>query len=179
MDFFGVTILSFFLLFSFALLFVIASTCIGFIYTNIPFIKSKKEDFEFVIRDLGINRSALIYELGSGDGHIAFHAEKLTGAKVKGFEATLWPYLVSLIKKKIKNSKAEFVFGNFFKANWSEATVIYFYLYPPIMPKVVAKIKSECKPGTVIISHDFPLSNLGEEKYYPFLKPHGIYVYRI
>ena len=42
-----------------------------------------------------------------------------------------------------------------FKADLQDADFIYCYLFPGMMGKLGAKIRSECKPGAIFISYMF------------------------
>jgi glycosyltransferase involved in cell wall biosynthesis len=92
-----------------------------------------------IFKELGITSSDVFYELGSGNGKVCFKIEKLTGAKCVGYELTRWTYLWAKIKALLLGSKSEFYRKDFFKEDWSKATAIYGYLYPPLMKRIKEK----------------------------------------
>lgn len=165
------------LAFSVLLLFVITSAFLGFLLTRVPFVPTYASDVEFFVKKLGISTKDTFYDLGSGDGKVVFLVEKLSGAKAKGFELTWWTHWLARAKKIFKKSRAQFVNRNFFKQDWSEATVIYGYLYPPLMGRVKEKFLTECKPGSIAVIRDFPFPGLEptEKIYRP--KNHELYIY--
>jgi len=167
-----------FLLFAFFIVFMISSEFLAFLMTRVPFVPTYSSDVEFFVKKLGLSSKDVFYDLGSGNGKVVFLVEKLSKAKVKGFELGLWTILFSKIKKILTNSKAEFVHGSFFKANWSKATVIYGYLYPPLMGRVEEKFLNDCKPGSIAVIRDFPFPNLKPLGIHKMPKKHEIYIYK-
>lgn len=166
------------LFFVLVLLFVISSAFLGFVITRVPFVPTYKSDVEFIVKKLSISSDDVFYDLGSGDGKVVLLVEKLSGAKVKGFELTWWTYLLARIKKVLRGSQAEFVNRNFFKQSWSEANYIYGYLYPPLMARVEEKFLADCKPGSVAVIRDFPFPNLTPVEICYMPKEHEIYIYK-
>jgi hypothetical protein len=169
--------LIFMLVFSLVVLFVITSAFLGFLQTRVPFVPTSREDVEFVVKKLALGPKDIFMDLGSGDGRVCFLVESACGAKTIGFEMTWWTHLIAKFKAKIKKSKASFYCKNFFHENWSGASVVYGYLYPPLMRQVEEKFMADCKPGTFAVIRDFP---------FPGLKPieviyrpgnHEIYIY--
>lgn len=171
-------VLFFFLVFALLLLFVISSAFWGFLITRVPYVRTAKKDIEFIANELNILSSDIFYDLGSGDGKVCFLINKLTGAKCVGFELTWWTYALSALKSKLKNQNVKFEMQDFFKSDWSEATIIYTYLFPMYMRRVEEKFLNDCKPGTVAVIRDFPFPNLKADKKYYLPKEHEIYIYR-
>ena len=170
--------LSIFLIFTIFLLFIITSAFLGFLITRVPFVTTPAKELEFVIKELEISEKDIFYDIGSGNGKICFLVNKLTGARTKGFELTWWTHLYAKYKARYKKINTEFINKNFFKQDWSEATVIYTYLYPPLMRRVREKFKKECRVGSIAIVRDFPFPEITPEKIYKFKGKHEIYVYR-
>ncbi len=168
-----------FLVFSSVLLFVVFSELVAFIRTRVPFVPTSQNDIEFIVSKLGISPKDTFYDLGSGNGKVVFLVEKLSGAKVKGFELGWWTIIFSKLKAKFIKSNAEFLNRNFFNEDWSGANIIYCYLYPPLMGNIEKKFQAEMKPGSVAIVRDFPFPTMScAEKYY-LPRKHDVYVYRV
>jgi len=172
-------ILLLFLLLALILLFVILSEFIAFIRTRVPFVPTHAGDIEFIVKKLKISASDVFYDLGSGNGKVLFLVEKLTGAKAVGFELSWWTILFAKIKGKLKKSNVRFRNQDFFKANWSEANILYCYLYPPLMGRIEEKFINELKPGSIAIIRDFPFPKMAYTEKYYLPKNHEIYVYKI
>lgn len=154
----------------FLILLILLSAVILFVYilgsqiimhyrTKVPFVPSAKSDIRDMIDKIPITREDFVLDLGSGDGRVLFLIEQLTRAKVRGYEMPGWAITYAFIKKRLKKSKADFISDSFFNYGWSEATVIYIYLFPFLLERVWQKAKQECAPGTKIISRDFQIPN--------------------
>lgn len=168
-----------FLIFSSVLLFVVFSELVAFIRTRVPFVPTSQSDIEFIVNKLSISPKDTFYDLGSGNGKVVFLVEKLSGAKVRGFELSWWTIIFSKLKAKFIKSKAKFSNKNFFNEDWSEASIIYCYLYPPLMGRIEDKFKKELKPGSIAIVRDFPFPNLQHTEKFFLPKKHEIYVYKL
>ncbi len=155
-----------------------ASSLVGFVMTGVPFVRTRGSDIAVIVSKLSLSKKDVFYELGSGDGKVVFLIEKLSGAAATGFELTWWTYLWAKLRKRIKGSHAEFSNSNFFKTDWRPATVIYGYLYPPLMRRVEEKFLEDCNPGTWAVIRDFPFPTLKytEKIYLP--GDHELYFYK-
>ena len=91
--------LVFMLAFALFLLFVIVSAFVGFLMTRVPFVPTYASDVKFIVKKLGITSADVFYDLGSGNGKVAFLVEKLAGSKVTGYELTWWTHLWAKLQK--------------------------------------------------------------------------------
>jgi hypothetical protein len=139
---------------------ILISSLVGFIQTRVPFIRTTLKDIRYIASRLHLSSQDIFYDLGSGDGYVVFEVERLTGAHAVGFELMWWTYAWAKLQKRFKKSKTEFFRENFFEADWSKATVIYAYLYPPLMGRVEEKFLKDCKSGAIAIVRDFPFPNI-------------------
>jgi len=99
-----------------------------------------------------------VYDLGCGSGWFIIEAAR-RGAESVGFELSLPAYLISKVRSWFTRGpgSAKVYFRNFWKANLSDADLIYVFLTPRVMPKLRAKLEKECRPGTRILCHAFPM----------------------
>lgn len=171
--------LIFFLILSIFLFFIITSAFLGFLVTRVPFVPTSRLDIKPMVERLGIGAGDYVFELGSGNGKVVFLIEKYSKAKVRGFETTLWTHLWAKLLKVLKRSNAELVYANFFKKSWKDATIIYMYLYPPLMSHIAQKALAECKPGTRIVSRDFYNEHLTQIDRFKTPSGHEMFVYQI
>ncbi len=109
----------------------------------------------------------IVYELGSGDGEFILMAG--TNFKVKkaiGIEIDYTRYWVSKLRAQISHSKnVQFIRRDFKKVKMNDATVVYFYLVPAVIKRIMPKLKRELKPGTKIMSYRYevPLKLLAKK----------------
>jgi SAM-dependent methyltransferase len=106
-----------------------------------------------------IRADDVVYDLGSGDGRLVITAAKRFGARGVGVE--LQPELVALAsdgaKKEGVADRVKFIQGDLFQTDIREATVVTLYLLPQFVTRLVPRFLAELRPGTRIVSHDYPL----------------------
>ena len=102
-----------------------------------------------------------VVDLGSGDGRIVLTAAQRYSAR--GFGVDIDPELVQLsndeAKKRGMGERVSFRQQDVMQAKIDEATVVTLYLLPGMMQQLQAKFTKELKPGTRIVSHDFPFGD--------------------
>lgn len=121
--------------------------------------------------DMGsISGKDYLIDLGSGDGRIVITAAKKFGAHGHGID--IQDKLVALANQNAATEgvadKVKFVRGDIMEADLSQASIITTYLLPSTITKLVPKFLAELKPGTRIVSHDYPINPLVYEKVVSF-----------
>jgi hypothetical protein len=122
----------------------------------------------------------LLVDLGCGDGRVLRKAYFRYGVRTRGYEMNLLAYakaqLLSLWIKGVEVRRC-----NFWREDLSDADVVFCYLFPDVMKRLSAKLRSELKPGAVVASCNFPLPGFRPER---ILRPQGslhsdpIFLYR-
>jgi SAM-dependent methyltransferase len=101
-----------------------------------------------------------VIDLGSGDGRTVIAAAKNFGARSLGIEYN--PDMVDLARRNAEKAgvagRAEFVHGDIFKNDFSQATVLTLYLLPHLNHKLRPTILN-MKPGTRVVSHAFNMDD--------------------
>jgi SAM-dependent methyltransferase len=104
-----------------------------------------------------VTKDDVVYDLGSGDGRLPILAAQLHGARGVGIEID--PKLVAMSRLNAKEAgvsdRVTFVEGDLFTADISPATVVVVYLSMSVLRQLEPKLRSELKPGTRIVSHQF------------------------
>jgi len=107
-----------------------------------------------------VRAADVVYDLGSGDGRLVITAAKRFNARGVGVE--LQPELVALANEGAKKEgvadRVKFIQGDLFETDIREATVVTLYLLPRFVTRLVPRFLAELKPGTRIVSHDYPLA---------------------
>jgi len=100
-----------------------------------------------------------VIDLGSGDGRTVITAAK-RGIRALGIEYN--PDLVELSRRNAKEAgvadRAQFVQGDIFKTDFSQATVLTLFLLPELNIKLRPTIL-EMKPGTRVLSNSFTMGD--------------------
>jgi 16S rRNA A1518/A1519 N6-dimethyltransferase RsmA/KsgA/DIM1 with predicted DNA glycosylase/AP lyase activity len=142
-----------------------------------PWWRTSKKKAIAACRLAKISKSDIVYELGSGDGEfILTAAESFHVKKAIGIEIDYTRYYVSQLKKQLRKTRnTEFVRKDFKKVKLNEATVVYFYLVPRVIKRIMPKLKKELRPGTRIVSYRYELP-------LPLIKKDavsGMYLYKV
>jgi len=125
-----------------------------------PWWRTSGKTARAICRLAKIKKGDLIYDLGSGDGTALMIAAKEFGAKGVGIEIDPLRYWISKIVLK-KNSVADRVTilrKNFFSQSLKEADVIFVYLIPKTLERLLPKFKKELKKGTRIVSFVYEIN---------------------
>ena len=103
----------------------------------------------------------VVYDLGSGDGRIVNLAAQKYGARGVGIE--MQPHLVAIARQVARDAqiadRVTFIEGDLFTADISKATIVTLYLSYSVNRRLEAKLKRELRPGTRVVSHQFPIGN--------------------
>ena len=119
-----------------------------------PWWRTNKKVAKAVCRLADVSNEDIVYELGSGDGEFILTAAKQFHCKKGiGIEIDYSRFFVSKFKKLLRKvDNAEFIRKDFKKVELHDATVVYFYLVPAVIKRIMPKLKKELKPGTKIVS---------------------------
>lgn len=98
-----------------------------------------------------------VYDLGCGDGRLVFEAKRL-GAQATGFELALPVYLLAKIRSFFLGGRI--LFRDFWKADLSDADVVFCFLLTDSMQTFKQKLWPALKPGTRVVSHAFPMHGI-------------------
>lgn len=129
-----------------------------------PFVPTSNKVILEILNKADLKPGQVFLELGSGDGRVVRLAVK--NFQVKGRGVEFHPMLVWYSKLRTKFLRLKdiiFIRQNFFQTDFSQAEVIFLFLLPKTVRKLRQKFLKECKKGTVIISHGFPIPEF--EKY--------------
>src|SRR5438105_9936419 len=133
-----------------------------------PYVPSPQSVVSDMLRYAEVSASDFLIDLGSGDGRIVLTAAKIFGAR--GFGVEIKEDLVrrsnEAAQKEGLADRVKFLKQDLFKTDMSQATVITMYLLPDTVNLLKDKFLSELKPGTRIVSHDYPLTGWIPEKYW-------------
>lgn len=147
------------LLFIFLLItLVLASTAAWAGWRAAPWAPTFKSDTERFLKLAGIKPGQKVYDLGCGDGRLLL-ASVQAGGEAIGFEISLLPYGVAKWRawRSPFKKQCQIKFKDFWKADLSEADIVYFFLMPRIFAKMKAKLKKELKSGAKVIIYAWPM----------------------
>ena len=132
-----------------------------------PYVPSPQSVVTDMLKLAGVNETDFVIDLGSGDGRIVLTAAKVFGAR--GFGVEIQDKLVKLSNEAAQKEgvadRVKFITQDLFKTDISQATVLTMYLLPNTVNMLKDKLLGELRPGTRILSHDYPLAGWVPEKY--------------
>lgn len=129
--------------------------------TGGPYVPTPQVVVDAMLEIAKVGPKDFVVDLGSGDGRIVLTAAQRYGARGLGLDID--PELVegsnAEAKKRGLADKVTFRTQDVLKARLDDATVVTLYLLPGLMQHLQSKLAKELKPGTRVVSHDFPFND--------------------
>ncbi len=149
------------LTFSFILLLVTGCGSSVAVWTDgeVPFVRSTPEVIDRMLEMARVKPGDLIYDIGSGDGAIIIGAAKKYGVRGVGIEIDedlVLKARSNAFREKVEHL-VEFRAQDAFTVDVSPATVVTLYMLPDFNAKLRPILDRQLKPGTRVISHDYPI----------------------
>ena len=128
---------------------------------DVEFVPTMESVVDEMLQLASVQPTDVVYDLGSGDGRIPILAAQKYGARGVGIEID--PRLVEIARQVARDgevvAKVTFIEDDFFTTDISEATVVLLSLSPAVNARLESKLRRELKPGTRIVSHEFPIGD--------------------
>src|SRR5690606_3077337 len=133
---------------------------------DVPYVPTKQEVVEEMLKLANVKPGDVVYDLGCGDGRIVITAAKKFGAT--GIGVDLNPERIeeanaNAVEAKVTD-KVTFHEGDLFNFDFSKADVLTLYLLPDVNLKLKPKILAEMKPGSRVVSHAFNMGDWEPDK---------------
>jgi hypothetical protein len=151
------------LLLEFISLFFVIVGCLSMliIFFGPPFVPTPMRVIKDLTQIANISKDDVVIDLGSGDGRMLIYAAR-QGAMAKGWEINpllvLWTRLA--VRRYRVEKRVKVYLQSYYKADLSDATIVFLYNCPPYLPKLEQKLREELKTGTTIISYQFTCPTL-------------------
>jgi len=131
-----------------------------------PWVPTRKNDLKRIFELAGLKSGQIFYDLGCGVGTTVFYADKKYKLHANGIELGLPFYLICIFRKILSESKnTKFIWGDFFRTNFSDADAVYLFGLPMSLKKKLAeKLTKELRPGALVISYVFPIEGWQPKK---------------
>ncbi len=149
-------------LFTFLMAGVAGAASAGAPGLDVPFVPTPQAVVDRMLEIAKVSKNDVLYDLGSGDGRIVITAAKKYGAKGVGID--LDPERIREAKDNAAKAgvgqRVQFISGDLYKADLSNATVVTLYLLNSVNRNLRPQLWRQLKPGTRVVSHAF---DMGEE----------------
>ena len=133
---------------------------------EVPFVRSTPEVIDRMLELAEVKPGDVVYDIGSGDGAIIIRAAKKYGVKGVGIEIDQDLVLKArnnAFREKVEHL-VEFRVQDAFTADVSPATVVTLYMLPEFNAKLRPMLDRQLKPGTRVVSHDYPIEGWVPDK---------------
>lgn len=142
----------------FSSLFFLSSSLFSIMF-GAPYVPISQKYIRKILSFGSLSSNDILYDLGCGNGRILITGiSDFNISKAVGYEISPWPYFKTIYSiKKNKIKRIEVFRKNCLKADISQATFIYLYLFPALVDKVAYKIAKEGARKTKILCVSFPI----------------------
>ncbi len=135
-----------------------------------PWVPTRAHDIARIIEAVGSSptRARTIIDLGCGGGGIMRALSRaFPESFVIGYELSLPAYAIAKILNLFLLPRFSYrvQWGDFYRANFQHADIIYCFLMPHALKRLESKFREELKPDCVVISYSFPLPGWRGEEY--------------
>lgn len=120
------------------------------------YVSTTRTRIRAFIKAVPMKPEQTLVDLGCGDGRVLRLTRKFYQVKTIGFEVNLMAYLKARLLS-IGMSGIEIRRKNFWLQNLACADVVFCYLYPDVMHRLATKLQTDLRPGTWIVSCNFPV----------------------
>lgn len=138
---------------------VVFALLLGYVLSGIsgaPWVPTRSQHVEQIIKDSGLQKGELFIELGCGDGRLVVAAAR-AGARAIGYEVNPVMWLISWLRTLRYRKLVSVKYHSFWGANLSQADVVMTFLMPRRMEQLYAKLQAELKPKARFVSYIFEL----------------------
>ena len=129
--------------------------------TGGPFVPTPQAVVDAMLDVAQVGPNDFVVDLGSGDGRIVLTAAQRY--KARGLGLDIDPELVQKSNAEAQRrglaDRVAFRQQDVLQAKIADASVVTLYLLPGLMQQLQTKFVKELKPGTRIVSHDFPFGD--------------------
>ena len=128
---------------------------------DVPYVPTREQVVEEMLRMANVEAGDVVYDLGCGDGRIVVMAAQKFGARGVGVDID--PRRIEEARENAAKAgvanRTRFHLGDLFNADIREATVVTLYLLPEVNVRLKPKLRSDLKPGSRVVSHDFTMGD--------------------
>jgi SAM-dependent methyltransferase len=133
---------------------------------NSPYVATPAPVVDAMLQLAHTKKSDVVYDLGCGDGRIIIEAAKRFGAHGVGVDNN--PVRIQEAQENAKragvSNLVQFRLGDLYNTDVNSATVVALYLLPDVNIRLRPKLRTQLRPGSRIVSHNFGMGNWKPKK---------------
>ncbi|OGK52092.1 hypothetical protein A2966_03835 [Candidatus Roizmanbacteria bacterium RIFCSPLOWO2_01_FULL_41_22] len=127
-------------------------------FKGAPYVATKKQDLNEILKQANLKPGQYLLELGCGDGRVLRKAASFYGVIGCGIDINPIVIILARIRSWLQQTKnMKFFVQDIVRANFSQADVIYIFLFPNLISQLKSKLLTETKNDALIISHGFQI----------------------
>jgi SAM-dependent methyltransferase len=153
----------------------------GVFHSRVPLYLTGAKALQALNRLLPVGKPFRFVDLGAGTGRVlSYLASTRPEGVYTGMESAPLPFLVGRYMAARAGDSWSLRWGSLWGADLAAFDVIYAYLSPAPMPRLLLKLKAEMKPEAVFISNTFALPGIAPSETVELSDLHGsiLYLYR-
>jgi SAM-dependent methyltransferase len=128
--------------------------------TQVPYFPSTRVTWQ-AVASLLPEGPIRVVDIGSGFGGMVMHLAALRPeCQVEGVELAPLPWFVSRLRALCSRSRARFLRCDYLGVDLATHDAIFAFLSPAAMPALWEKARSEMRPGSMLISYEFPIPDV-------------------
>ncbi len=136
----------------------------GGVTTRVPLYLSNRAATEELARLLPATPGVRACDLGAGLGGPTLGlASRRPDALVVGVEASPGPWLVCWLRA-LPRRNCRMLLGDIFRHDLADYDLVYAFLSPAPMPRLWEKVRTEMKPGALLVSNTFVVPGIEPER---------------
>lgn len=133
---------------------------------DVIYVPTREPVVNAMLEMAGVDAKDIVYDLGCGDGRIVITAAQKFGARGVGIDID--PERIAEANENAQKANVtqhvEFIQGDLFESDFSEATVVTLYLLNRLNMRLRPTLLEQLKPGTKIVSHAFDMGDWEPEE---------------
>ena len=125
-----------------------------------PWVPARKRDLPRIMKLAALEPGEIFYDLGCGNGRVAFYLGRHTRARIIGVELALPFYLICLLRRMFRGEHGpEFRFKSLYKEDLTGAGAVYVFAASRdrLEGGLKRKLEQELPRGARVISYAFPI----------------------
>ncbi len=128
------------------------------VFNGPPYVGSQPAKVAVMLKLADLMSGETVVDLGSGDGRLLLAAARL-GCRAVGYEINLflvWFTRLQALAGRLRG-RVDVRWSDFWRADLSEADVVFVYGFSDLMEKIRNKLRNELKPGARVVSLRYEL----------------------
>ncbi|MBI5793463.1 N-6 DNA methylase [Candidatus Uhrbacteria bacterium] len=128
---------------------------------GVPYVPTPMNVVRTMVELVPFRGSETVYDLGCGDGRLLIAAKK-THPEIRAVGCEIVPtiWLLAVLRRFLSRTDVTLHLRSVFAEDLHDADVLFLYIMPFLIAKLMPKFRRELKTGTVIVCRSFPLPGL-------------------